>query len=120
MNTTIHSRDIRLTTAIDQFTRQRLDTALARLSGHIIATDIFIKDTNGPKGGIDKQALIRIRLRNRAVIALKSEHEDLYAAVKKGSKRARRTVRRHVRKSQRIQRKRLGEYLNDGSVPTVT
>jgi len=64
--------------------------------------DVLIKDINGPKGGVDIQSLIRVRLRNRQVIALGTAHESLYVAVKKGSKQTKRAVRRHLQKSQRM------------------
>jgi hypothetical protein len=72
-----------------------------------------MKDTNGPKGGVDKQALIRVRLRNRQVIALETAHDNLYAAVKKGTRRTKRAVRRQLRKSHRIQKQRMRDHLHD-------
>ena len=80
----------------------------------------FLKDANGPKGGVDKQALIRVQLRNRQVIALETTHENLYAAIKKSAKRAKRTVRRHLSKSRRIQKRRMHDRLDDAGIPTAT
>lgn len=113
MNITTRAQDFQMSAAIDQFARDQARAALQRFSEDIIAVDVFMKDVNGPKGGVDKQALIRVRLRNRQVIALETEHDNLYAAIKKGLKRTKRTVRRHLRKSQRIQKQRMRDHLND-------
>jgi len=120
MNITTRAQDFEMSQAIDQFVRDQIRAALSRLSEDIIAVDVFMKDSNGPKGGIDKQALIRVRLRNRHVVALETEHENLYAAVRKGVKRTKRAIQRHLRKSQRIQKQRMREYLDDTGVSAAT
>lgn len=113
MNITTRAQDFKMSTSIDQFVRDQVHTALHRFSEDILAVDVFMKDSNGPKGGVDKQALIRVRLRNRQVIALGTAHENLYAAVKKGSKQIKRAVRRHLQKSHRIQKQRIRDHLHD-------
>lgn len=107
MNITTRAQDFEMTGAIDQFVRDQASIALRRFSEYVIAVDVFLKDANGPKGGIDKQVLIRVGLRNRQTIAIETEHDNLYAAVKVGSKRIKRAVRRHLRKSARIQKRRM-------------
>lgn len=109
-----------MSSAIDEFARDQVRSALQRFSENILAVDVFMKDANGPKGGVDMQALVRVRLRNRQVIALETAHENLYAAIKKGCRRTQRAVRRHLRKSQRIRRKRLGDYLDEASIATTS
>jgi len=52
----------------------------------------------------------------RQVIALETAHENLYAAVKKGSKQTKRAVRRHLRKSHRIQKQRIRDHLHDTDI----
>jgi ribosome-associated translation inhibitor RaiA len=120
MDITTRAQDFEMSQAIDRFVREQVRAALWRLREDIIAVDVFMKDSNGPKGGIDKQALIRVRLRNRQVIALETEHENLYAAVKKGAKRTKQAVRRHLRKSQRIQKQRVRDHLDDTGISAVT
>jgi ribosomal subunit interface protein len=113
MNITTRAQDFEMTNAIDQFVRDQVRASLQRFGEEIMAVDVFMKDTNGPKGGIDKQALIRVRLRNRQVIALQTEHENLYASIKRGSKRIRQAVRRHLRKSGRVKKQRMRDRLDD-------
>ena len=111
MNITTSAQDFAMSVAIDELARTQLRSALQLFSDDALAVDIFMKDSNGPKGGVDKQALIRIRLHNRQVIALETRHENLYAAIKRGSTRSRRVVRRQLRKSRRIQKQRMRDYL---------
>ena len=120
MNITTRAQDFEMSSAIDEFARDQLRMALQPFSTDVLAVDVFMKDMNGPKGGVDKLALIRVRLTNRQVIALETEHENLYAAIKKGSKRTKRAVRRQLRKSGRIQKQRMRDYLNDADIQTAT
>lgn len=119
MNIRTRANDFTLTPAIDAFVRSELRSAFQRLDAEIVTIDVSMKDANGPKGGIDKQVLICVRLRNRQQIALETEHENLYAAVKTGIKRSKRAVRRAVRKARRVHRQSLRELLDDGPLPTV-
>lgn len=120
MNITTSAQDFEMSDAIDQFVREQLSTALKRLDEDVVAVDVFVKDTNGPKGGVDKHALIRVQLRNRQVLALETKHEDLYAAIRIGSKRTKRAVRRQLRKSQRIQKLRMRDHLKDSEIPATS
>jgi len=113
MNIMTRAQDFKMSTSIDRFVREQLGTALHRFSEDILSVDVFMKDCNGPKGGVDKHALIRVRLRNRQVIALETAHENLYAAVKKGSKQTKRAVRRQLQKSRRIQKQHMRDHLHD-------
>ena len=101
MNITTTARDFEMTGAIDSFAREQLDAMLRPFSDFIVSIDVFMKDANGPKGGIDKEVLMNVRLRNRQQIALHSTHENLYAALKNGAKRIKRAVRRNLRRSRR-------------------
>ena len=109
MNITTATQGFELNSAIDAFVRNRLHVALKRLCVHVVAIDVFAKDTNGPKGGIDKQVLIRVHLPNRQVLVVDTTHENLYAAIEKGAKRTKRAVRRSLRKSRQIEKRRLSE-----------
>lgn len=120
MNITTRAKDFEITSAIDQFVRDQLRTALQHFSENIIAVDVFMKDANGPKGGVDKQALVRVQLRNRQVLAIETVNENLYAAIRTSTKRTKRTVRRHLRKSQRTKRRRIHDCLDSTGVPTAT
>lgn len=109
MNITTATQGFELNGAIDAFVRNRLYAALKRLSVHVIAIDVFARDTNGPRGGVDKQVLMRVQLPNRQQVVIETAHENLYAAIEKGAKRTKRAVRRHLRKARHIEKQRLSD-----------
>lgn len=115
----LQSQGLEMNAAIDRFAQRALRNSLGRLAEHVVAVDIFLKDANGPKGGVDKQALIRVRLRSRQEVAVETHHESLYAAIRKGARRTARAVRRQLRKSQRIDKRRLAEHLSDDGAPAL-
>lgn len=117
MNITTRTQDFEMSSAIDQFARNHVHNALRHFSDDILSVDVFMKDTNGPKGGVDKLALLRVQLRNRQAVALESTHESLYGAIKRGSKRIKRAVRRQLRKSRRIDKRRMRDHLEDAVIP---
>lgn len=102
-----------LSSAIDAFVQTEVEAMLERFSDEIVSVDVFMKDTNGPKGGIDKQVLMRIQMRGRQQITLQTIGDDLYAAVKLSAKRARRAVRRNLRKARRFNRLSLRRLVAD-------
>ncbi len=119
MNITTRAQDFELTEPIDACVRDSLASSLRRIDHDIVAVDVFLRDTNGPKGGVDKQVLIRVRLRNRQLLAVSTTHENLYAAIRKGVHRTRRAVSRALRRSRRIERRRLRELLASNPLPAV-
>lgn len=104
MNISSRAQGFELSSAIDTFVRDEIRAALERFNEDIISVDVFLKDTNGPKGGVDKQAVMRVQLRGRQQITLQTTREDLYAAVRISIKRAKRAVRRSVRKARRFEK----------------
>ena len=119
MNITTTAQNFDASLALNTFIRSRLKNALARLDEDIIAVDVFMQDINGPKGGADKQARIRLQLRNRQVITVDARHETLYAAVRGAVKRARQAVRRHLQKSRQIDKQRVADVAGTAAMPRV-
>ena len=113
MNINTHAKDFELTRALDRAVRDRMRRALSRIDENVIAVDVYLKDTNGPKGGMDKHVLIRIFLRSRRTITVETRRDDLYAAIEVGAKRTKRAVRRHLRRSRHVEARRLRELLGD-------
>jgi ribosomal subunit interface protein len=109
MNITTTAQNFETSVALNTFVRSRLKNALARLDADIIAIDVFMKDLNGPKGGVDKQARIRVQMRNRQVITVDAEHENLYAAVRAAVKLARQAVRRHRARTRQVDKQRVAD-----------
>ena len=97
----------------DAFVREQLYAALRRFEDQVVSVDAFMKDINGPKGGIDKQVLVRVRLRNRQVIATEIARSELRAAVVVSVRKAKRAVRRSLKKSMQKHRWRARPGLSE-------
>jgi putative sigma-54 modulation protein len=99
MDITVSGHGLRFDSDTESFVRTRIQAALQRFEEQVVAVDVFLKDINGPKGGIDKQALVRVRLRNRQVITTEIARTGLRAAVVVSVRKAKRAVRRSLKKS---------------------
>ena len=113
MNISSRAQGFELSSAIDSIVREQIQSALGRFVDEIVSVDVFMKDTNGPRGGIDKQVLMRVQMRGRQQITLQTTREDLYAAVRISSKRAKRAVRRSLRKARRFDKLSLRRLVAD-------
>lgn len=107
MNVHIQTQGFSLTPAISARVRDRLHKTMERYVDDIMSIDVFLKDLNGPKGGEDKTAVIRVRIRHLAPIAVTTTRSDLYKAIDESARRARRSVRRIVRRKWSIRRRGL-------------
>ena len=72
-----------------------------------MAVDVFLGDINGPKGGVDKKALMSVQLASRLAIRLETVHADLYAAVSQVARKAKNTVKRTVSRHKRMKKAEL-------------
>lgn len=104
MNIRIQTQGFTLTPAIAAWTHDRLSRSLQRYSEDITSIDVYLKDINGPKGGQDKQALVRVQLRSGSPVFVETPHADMYAAIDLSSRRVQRTVRRLFKKKLRLAR----------------
>lgn len=104
MNITSRAQGFELSSAIDRFVRDEVGSSLERFADDIVSVDVFLKDTNGPKGGIDKQVVMRVQLRGRQQITMQTTRDDLYSAIRISIKRAKRAVRRNLRKARRFEK----------------
>ena len=115
MDIKVSAQGLRLEAATEAFVCEQLHSALQRFEEQVVAADAFLKDINGPKGGIDKQVLLRVRLRNRQVIAIEITRASLRAAVIVATRKAKRAVRRSVKKAQQRHKWRLGAGLREAA-----
>jgi putative sigma-54 modulation protein len=111
INVTAHG--LRISSNTDRFVRRQIRSALQRFEEQVESVDAFLRDVNGPKGGIDKKVLVRIRLRNRQVIATEITRSRLRAAVVVSVRKAKRAVRRSLKKSPQRHRWRVRADLSE-------
>ena len=103
-----------LTPEIDAHVRKQMNRSLARLEQHIIAVAVFLGDVNGPKGGMDKKALVCVQLTSRLAVRLEVVHDDLYTAISLASRKTKHAVKRTVRKHKRVEKANLRKLRQDG------
>ena len=100
MNTRVQAQGFSLTPAIAARAHRQIGRALKRFAENVLSVDVYLKDINGPRGGDDKQALVRVQLKHRAPVMIETTHDDLYAAIDLSARRVRRTVRRALGRKQ--------------------
>ena len=112
MNLRINAQGFALTTGITDSIHKRLGWAFRRFADEIVAVDVYLKDVNGPRGGADKRASVRVQLRNRTTVFVDSIQDNLYAAIGDVSRRAKRAVKRSIRKETQAARGQEWRFRN--------
>lgn len=102
MNVTIRSRHVSLTPEDEAELRHRVRRAFERVHLLIEAIDITIADTNGPKGGADKQCRLRVRGRSIPRIVIESVGVDVLSTVAVAADRAQHVVLRKAARRRRF------------------
>lgn len=110
MNVRIQTQGFSLTPAIGAWVHEQMRNTIRRYSDELIGVDVFLRDLNGPKGGHDKQVIVRLHIRYSAPIAVTSTYDDLYKAIDDAARRAGRTVRKNVKRKRQIERRGLGHF----------
>lgn len=110
MNTIVRANNIELEPRIRQDIAAMLHRSLERFDDQLVDADIFLSDVNGPKGGIDKHVLIRVRMESGQVIATETRHEELQAALTLGVRKTKKSVKRSVKKSLKLSRRPLRDF----------
>jgi putative sigma-54 modulation protein len=104
MNINVTAHGLSIDGDTDSFVRKQVRSALQRFDDQVFLVDACLKDINGPKGGIDKQVLVRVRLRSGHVVTTEVARARLRAAIVVSLRKARRAVRRNLEKSQQRHR----------------
>ena len=104
MQIDIQSLNFTLTDGLRERVEHRLRFALTRFQDQLGAINVRLSDINGPRGGVDKRCLVRIKATGSSDIVVVDTEADLYVAVDRAVGRAQRTLER--------QRQRASDALN--------
>ena len=115
MRIAIHASGFDMTTALRQYTEQRLATALGWARLHMRKLAVSLSDINGPRGGIDKRCKIQVQLGNGREVIIEECEADLYAAIDRAAERADRAVVRQVERTRQFTHERLAAPAQDGN-----
>ena len=105
MQVTVQAQGLKLSSALYGRTRRHFARSLSLFRDSIIDVRVFLKDINGPKGGIDKAALVKVELANQQSVVVETESSNLLAAIGLSARRARRAVRRSIGRQRSVSRK---------------
>ena len=87
-----------------RYVEEKIGRALDSYRDRVLKVRVFLKDINGPKGGVDKAALVQVHLDTRQTVTVESRNADLKAAISLAVRRTRRSVSRAVDRRRRIRR----------------
>ena len=109
MQIQVHTSGFDLTPAIAAWTHAKVARSLRRLSEDVSRVDVYLKDLNGPKGGADKEAALRLKTRGSAPIFVDARKTNLYAAIESAASSAKRCLQRSHKKQRAVLRGRSRE-----------
>jgi len=92
----IHQRGLAIGKKLQARIAEHLSRAFRRLSNRIGAITVYLTDTNGPRGGMDKECRIAVELRSGGTVRVAQIDSDLLAAVNVATDRASHTVSRRL------------------------
>lgn len=76
----------------------RIARTLARFSNRISRVSVFLKDENGPRGGVDQHCRVRVLMPGIGEIASGATEDNPWAAVAQATRRARRKVMKKLKR----------------------
>jgi transcription elongation GreA/GreB family factor len=85
------------TPELEAFARRRLSYAFGRFAKRIRDIAIWLEDANGPRGGVDKQCRIEIRLTSKGHVVASSSTSSEYSAISRSVSRARAVLVRNLK-----------------------
>lgn len=100
----IRSRGVEVTDRLRAHVAERLRHALAHFGGQPPEVRVYLRDVNGPRGGLDKQCRVVVEMPRYGRVVLTGTDTDVYAAVTSTVSRARFAVRQRVKR--RLARRR--------------
>lgn len=108
MHLYVRSKRLVVTDKLREHIHDRLVFALGRFAHRIEDVTSSLADMNGPKGGIDKQCRLVVRLRPKGKVTIEESANDLYAAIGRAVDRVGQTVGRHLERRRDAKIKRTG------------
>lgn len=96
MRIEVKGRGFDVSLALGSYAERRALFAFGRFSHRIERVSVLLSDTNGPRGGIDKECRLLVRLRPSGTLRVAEQDVDMYAAIDRASERMARAVAREL------------------------
>lgn len=101
MELMIRHHDVSVDEALRDHIDRRINAALDRFEARISRVTVRLRDLNGPRGGLDKECRIAIKLIPSGELFIEQRDDNLRAAVATAADRAAEVVRRAVSRRKR-------------------
>jgi ribosome-associated translation inhibitor RaiA len=101
MQIDIQAGSLSLNEDVRDSVKQRIIMRLARFQDNIHSIKVYIKDINGPKGGVDKECTVKVKANNLEEVVISSKAESWVNAVDRSTERAKSLLARRLKKIQR-------------------
>lgn len=86
--------DVQLSDAFADHIRQSLGKVDRRFGDWLTRTEVFVKDVNGPKGGVDKHSRFEARPRGLDPVVIDHQDEDPYTCIARGAEKLEKALER--------------------------
>jgi len=109
MNVQMHAQGFTLSDEVREHITRRLAYALNHGRDQVSRVVVRLADANGPRGGIDKECTIEVRLRGASAIVIEDTQAELIVAIDRAAERAGRTLDRQL--NRRLNRQLLRDVV---------
>jgi putative sigma-54 modulation protein len=111
MQLLISGRSFKVGEQLREHIDRRLQFALGKFDGEIERVEVSLSDANGPRGGVDKQCRIVVKMRTLGTLVVEDADVDFYAVVSRAADRIGRSVSRALdrRRTVKNSRRRLAQ-----------
>ena len=106
MKITVNNKQKQLSDAAVQLAIEKIDAGFDKFGSSVISIELTAKDINGPRGGVDKECRLLVRLRKMDDVVATVREVSFAKAISQAINRGQRSVtrkiqRRSLRKSDR-------------------
>lgn len=97
MISNVHTSRVVVSDSTKEYLERRIEFSLGRFESAINTVAVTLADTNGPRGGVDKQCRLRIDLAgDKQPLIAEATEEELKAAIDVASDRASRLIAKQL------------------------
>lgn len=108
MRLQIRSRGIEITEEVRERVGERLEQVLGRFVRHVALVRVYLRDLNGPRGGVDKKCRIVVEMPRDGRVVVSGTDADVHVAIAETASRAAVAVKRHLKRRQTRRRRVVG------------
>ncbi|HJT75813.1 MAG TPA: HPF/RaiA family ribosome-associated protein [Gemmataceae bacterium] len=106
MRLEIRRRGVQVTEGLRAYLKERLRLALGQFARHINRVRVYLRDANGPRGGLGKKCRVVVELPPRGRVVVAGADMGISGAIARTAGRAGLAVKRHVRRRRTRRRQR--------------